>query len=69
MRRHPSGSFDGGALAMPDTRTFLMFDDTSHNFYVGRITRSQDQIKPELWNLEIGQCLTTSPTTGFQRSE
>tara|TARA_R110000822_G_scaffold51947_5_gene134849 strand:- start:431 stop:610 length:180 start_codon:yes stop_codon:yes gene_type:complete len=50
-------------------RVFMMFDDNHPNFYVGRITRSEGEMKPELWGLEIGSILATGPNTGFQRSE
>ena len=39
------------------TRTFLLTDDNHPNYFVGRITRKQSEIKPELWELEIGDYL------------
>ena len=36
-------------------KTFLICDDTSDNYFVGRFTRTDSQIKPELQRLEIGQ--------------
>jgi hypothetical protein len=38
-----------------EKRTFLICDDDSENFFVGRFTRQQDEVRPELWRLEVGQ--------------
>ena len=51
-----------------ETRTFEMIDDNSENFVVGRITRAENEIKPELWNLGIGCILDTGNGRGFMRS-
>ena len=51
-----------------ETRTFLMIDDDNENYFVGRVTRSKNEIKPELWNLGIGCFLDTGNGRGFMRS-
>tara|TARA_R110000803_G_scaffold182509_2_gene244861 strand:+ start:147 stop:323 length:177 start_codon:yes stop_codon:yes gene_type:complete len=38
-----------------EKRTFLICDDDSENFFVGRFTRQRGEVKPELWSLKIGQ--------------
>ena len=43
-----------------EKRTFLICDDNSENFFVSRFTRTEDQVKPELWALEIGNFLPGS---------
>ncbi len=48
-------------------KTFLLFDDDHPNFYVGSMTRTDEQIKPALRNLKIGDILATTKTRGFQR--
>lgn len=51
-----------------ETRTFDMIDDNSENFFVGQIIRMKHEVKPELWNLRIGQYLNTSATQAFVRA-
>lgn len=51
-----------------ETRTFLICDDEHEDFIVGRITRTQDEVIPELWDLPIGdfyQC--EQPNRSFTR--
>ena len=48
-------------------KTFLICDDTSENYFVGRFTRTNRQIKPELQRLEIGEELEISETRRFIR--
>ena len=43
---------------MKEKRTFLICDDSHPDLYIGRMTRTKDECKPELWNLEIGGILT-----------
>lgn len=50
----------GETMQMTETRTFLMCDDDSPDFFVGRITRTQKEIIPELWNLPIGNYLNST---------
>jgi len=37
-----------------ETRTFYICDDDSDQLYVAKIVRKQDEVKPELWYLKIG---------------
>ena len=48
-------------------KTFLICDDTSDDYFVGRLTRTDSQIKPELQRLEIGEELEISETRRFIR--
>lgn len=48
-------------------KTFLICDDTSDNYFVGRFTRTNSQIKSELQRLEIGEELEISETRRFIR--
>ncbi|MEO2141041.1 MAG: hypothetical protein ABGX63_02550 [bacterium] len=51
-------------------RTFELCDDVSENFIVGRITRAKHEVKPELWNLEVGDFLNGEmPGFCFLRSK
>ena len=50
------------------TRTFLICDDNSENFFIGRFTRTENEVKPELWNLPIGDFLPgEGPGISFTR--
>lgn len=50
-------------------RTFHLCDDASIDFYVGRIIRAEHEVKPELWDLEIGAYLDGDlPGTCYQRA-
>ena len=42
---------------MMEVRTFLICDDKSENYFVGRFSRTEDQVKPRLWQLEPGDYL------------
>lgn len=48
-------------------KTFLLTDDKHPNFYVGRITRRDDEIVPALRELEVGDSIKTSERRGIQR--
>lgn len=48
-------------------KTFLICDDKSDNYFVGRFTRTDSQLKPELQRLEIGEELEISETRRFIR--
>ena len=43
---------------MSEKRTYLICDDSHPDLYVGRVSRTQEECKPELWDLEIGGILT-----------
>ena len=51
-----------------ECRTFFIIDDNSSNFYVGRFTRTQDEVKPELWALEPGEYLAIDTSRAYTRS-
>lgn len=51
-----------------ETRTFEIIDDARENFIVGRFTRSQNEVKPEVWNLNIGQYLNIGGGRAYLRS-
>ena len=40
-----------------EVRTFLICDDTSSNYFVGRFSRTANQVKVQVWELEIGDYL------------
>lgn len=47
-------------------RVYLLFDDTSVNYYVGR--RTEDELKPAtIEGLEVGQSRMLSDTMGIVR--
>ena len=48
-------------------RTFLITDDKAESYFVGRITRPQDQVKPEVWRLNIGDCLKLTESRSLIR--
>ena len=40
-----------------EVRIFLICDDKSENYFVGRFSRSEDQVKSRVWRLGIGDYL------------
>lgn len=52
---------------MNETRAFLLCDDESVDYYVARIVRSEEQVKPELWKLGSAQTLPVSDTKHWIR--
>ena len=48
-------------------KLFYICDDESENYYVGRIYRSDNEIKDELKNLKVGEILEISETRHFLR--
>ena len=53
-----------------ETRVFQICEDRSENYFVGRMTRRQDEVKPELWNLPVGGFLVgLDPYIGFMREK
>ena len=50
---------------MPEEqKVFLLIDDNYPNFYVGRFSRKDSEIKPELQALKIVDILNTTPFPG-----
>lgn len=45
-------------------KTFLLIDDNHPDFYVGRFSRENYEIKPELQKLKIGDILNITPFPG-----
>jgi hypothetical protein len=50
-----------------ETRTFLLCDDESADYYVARICRTEAEVKPELWNLGSAETLPVSDTKRWIR--
>lgn len=50
-----------------ETRVFLLIDDAHPNYYVGRIIRKPGEMRPEIWDLPVGQVRMTDETRGFER--
>ena len=48
-------------------KTFLLFDDNSPNYFIGRRTASQ--LKPEFQNMKIGEIRMLSETIGIEREK
>ena len=48
---------NGVELMEKEVRTFLICDDTSSNYFVGRFSRTANQVKVQVWELEIGDYL------------
>jgi len=42
---------------MSETRIFLLCDDSHPNLYVGRVSRTRDEVDKKMWSLEIGETL------------
>ena len=40
-----------------EMRTFDIIDDNSESLFIGTFSRTQEQVKPELWALQIGDYL------------
>lgn len=54
---------------MSKIKTFLLLDDDSPDIYVGRFSRTDEQIIPALQKLEIGDWINTGPGRSIQREE
>jgi hypothetical protein len=54
-------------MADQETRTFVFCDDNSDNYFNGRFTRSQNELKPEYWALKIGDYIATTDSRGIMR--
>ena len=52
---------------MKEYRTFLLCDDESPDYFVTRITRAQDEVKPELWRLGSAEHLVIGNTQRWIR--
>lgn len=51
------------------TLKFYMIDTESEKYFVSKLERSENEVIPELSQLEIGETYWTGPTTGFERFE
>ena len=63
-----AGRTNIGNKAMTQVKTFLLIDDKHPDFYVGQCARTDEQIKPALRALNVGDILNTSATRAIQRT-
>ena len=50
-----------------ESRTFLLCDDSAHEYITGRIFRHKNEVIADIWNLAIGGYLDTGRGTGVMR--
>ncbi len=57
----------GELMEKDEKRSFYLVDTVSENYFVGRVTRTVEQLKDEMVALDVGETYWTSDTRGFER--
>ena len=50
-----------------ERRTFLLCDDRHPDYFVARMTRAEDEVKPEIWAIPLGGYLPVDEFRGWSR--